>query len=100
MGSKQQAVVGKVKADIVVVYKEVTVNQSAVHYYLGMTFDFTVPAQVKVSQEGYLQDPINACAVTGPTQFPFGENLFVVNEDAEKLSKSEDAHQCDELHRR
>ncbi len=40
----------KVVANIVVVYKEVTVNRCAVHSYLGMTFDFTVPGQVKVSQ--------------------------------------------------
>jgi hypothetical protein len=58
--SKQQAVVDKVVADIVAVYKEVTVNRGAVHSYLGMTFDFTVPGQVKVSQEGYVQDLIKA----------------------------------------
>jgi hypothetical protein len=87
--SKQQAVVDKVVADIVAVYKEVTVNRGAVHSYLGMTFDFTVPGQVKVSQEGYVQDLIKAYDVTGRAQSPAGDNLFAVNEDAEKLSKSE-----------
>ena len=58
--SKQQAVVDKVVADIVAVHKEVTVNRGVVHSYVGMTFDFIVPGQMKVSQKGYVQDLIKA----------------------------------------
>ena len=42
-----------------------------------------------MSQEGYVQDLIKAYDVNGRAQSPAGENLFSVNEDAEKLSKSE-----------
>ncbi len=86
---KQAQVIDEVVAAITEVYKEVKVKRGAVHSYLGMTFDFTTPGQVKVSQEGYVQDLMQAYNVTGRAQSPAGENLFAVNDEATKLSKSD-----------
>jgi hypothetical protein len=86
---KQAQVIDEVMAAITEVYKEVKVKRGAVHSYLGMTFDFTTPGQVKVSQEGYVQDLMQAYSVTGRAQSPAGENLFAVNDEATKLSKSD-----------
>ena len=85
---KRAQVIDEVVAAITEVYKEVKVKRGAVHSYLGMTFDFTAPGQVKISQEGYVQDLTQTYNVTGRAESPAKESLFAVNEEAKKLSKS------------
>jgi hypothetical protein len=89
---KDLTVIEKVVADITDVYKEVVTHRGKVHSYLGITFDFSVQGQVKLSQEGYVMDLIKACHVTGKAQSPAAGNLFTVGEDVNKLS-TKDAEQ-------
>ncbi len=70
-------------------FKEITVNRGAVHSYLGMVFDFRTPGAAKVSMEGYTNDVLKLYDVKGTAVTPASEQLFVVREDAEKLSPEE-----------
>jgi hypothetical protein len=67
------------------------VSRGKVHKYLGMTLDFRVRGQVKVSMFDYIEEILTAfekaepnCAGTKSSAAPV--NLFTVNEDCEKIS--------------
>jgi hypothetical protein len=67
-----------------------TVSRGKVHKYLGMTLDFTVRGQVKITMFDYIEEILTAFdkaepkgAGTKTSAAP--ENLFAVNEDCEKL---------------
>jgi hypothetical protein len=67
------------------------VSRGKVHKYLGMTLDFTVRGQVKISMFDYIDEILAAfdkaepnCAGTKSSAAP--SNLFTVNEDCEKIS--------------
>ena len=50
-----------------------------------MTFDYSVPGRVRISMEGYVQEVLMSCEVKGKANTPAKENLFTINELAEKL---------------
>ena len=69
---------------------KMTVHRGKVHKYLGMTLDYTVEGQVKISMVDYIQEILASFEATEPnrgivktTAAP--ANLFLVNEDCEKL---------------
>ena len=70
---------------------EMTVSRGKVHKYLGMTLDYSVRGQIKISMYDYIEEILTAfdkaepkCAGTKTSAAP--DNLFKVNEDCEKLS--------------
>jgi hypothetical protein len=69
---------------------KMTVSRGKVHKYLGMTLDFTVRGEVKITMLDYVEEILTAFnkaepkgAGTKSSAAP--ENLFIVNEDCEKL---------------
>ena len=68
-----------------------TVKRGKVHEYLGMTIDYSKPGQAKVTMLNYFEEILTAFAksypkATGTKSSAAPENLFVVNEECEKLS--------------
>ena len=69
---------------------KMTVSRGKIHTYLGMTLDFTVKGEVKISMLDYVEEILTAFdkaepngAGTKTSAAP--DNLFKVNEDCEKL---------------
>ena len=67
------------------------VSRGKVHKYLGMTLDYSVRGQVKITMLDYVEEILTAfdkadpkAAGTKTSAAP--ENLFIVNEDSKKLS--------------
>ena len=69
-------------------FKDLTVNRGVVHSYLGQTFDFGTKREVKVTMAGYVADLLLLRPITRGAVMPALEDLFSVNESAEKLSKA------------
>jgi hypothetical protein len=61
-------------------YKEVTLNLGYVHSYLGQTFDFMIPGQVRVTMAGYIRDILDDLKVDGYRVTPATDFLFEVTE--------------------
>jgi len=76
------------------VYKDVTVNEGKVHSYIGITFDYSVPGKVKLTQEGYISDIMLFYNVDSAVKTPAADNLFDVDPDSPLLDKvrKEDFH--------
>ena len=69
---------------------KMTVKRGKVHEYLGMTIDYSDPGQAKVTMLNYVEEALTAFAkadpkTTGTKSSAAPENLFVVNEECEKL---------------
>jgi hypothetical protein len=75
-------------------YKDVTVNEGNVHSYIGITFDYSVPGKVKLTQEGYIGDLILFYNVDSAVKTPAADNLFDVDPNSPLLDKvrKEDFH--------
>ncbi len=68
-----------------------TVSRGKVHKYLGMTLDYTVRKQVRVSMFNYVDEILNAFDYAEPKgggtkSSAAPDNLFTVNEDCVKIS--------------
>jgi hypothetical protein len=76
------------------VYKDVTVNEGDVHSYIGITFDYSVPGKVKLTQEGYISDLMLFYNVDSTATTPAADNLFDVDPDSPLLDqvRKEDFH--------
>ena len=70
---------------------KMTVKRGKVHEYLGMTIDYSKPGQAKVTMLNYVEEILTDFAksdpkATGTKSSAAPENLFLVNEECEKLS--------------
>ena len=76
------------------VYKDVTVNEGDIHSYIGITFDYSVPGKVKLTQEGYIRDLMLFYNVDSAVKTPAADNLFDLDPDSPLLDKvrKEDYH--------
>ena len=70
-------------------FKEATFHEGPVHSYLGMTFDFSIKGEVKVSQEGYVAELLNGVTVEGTASTPAAANLLTVNFSSPPLSSQD-----------
>jgi histone deacetylase 1/2 len=61
-------------------FKELTVHDGLVHSYLGMTWDFTVPQQVKITMEHFISSLLEEVQVSGIVKTPATDNLFITRE--------------------
>jgi len=77
-------------------YNQIGVEVGLKHSYLGMTFDFSVEGQVKVTQEGYVSELVASEDLRTPVKTPALPDLFEVDADSPRLDKhrSEDFHSC------
>ena len=69
---------------------KMSVSRGKVHKYLGMTLDYTVPGQVKISMFDYIEEIITAFEKAEPKGVgtktsAAPDNLFKVDEDCKKL---------------
>ena len=77
-------------------YNQIGVEVGLKHSYLGMTFDFSVEGQVKVTQEGYVSELVASEDLRTPVKTPALPDLFEVDAESPRLDKhrSEDFHSC------
>ena len=75
-------IINELEACLRVAYPEITVRDGEVIGYLGMTFDFCVQGEVKVTMEGCVSDILNTCGVSSVKTTPASECLFDVREDS------------------
>jgi hypothetical protein len=61
-------------------FGEITVHDNKIHSYLGMTWNFSVPFNVKITMEGFVKDLLKDCEVTGSVLTPATEQLFSTRE--------------------
>jgi hypothetical protein len=69
---------------------QMTVSRGKVHKYLGMTLDYTVRGQVKITMFDYVEEILTAFEKADPKgggtkSSAASENLFKIDEDCEKL---------------
>lgn len=62
------------------VYKETKIQRGKVLDYLGMTFDFSVPGEVKITMAKCVEDILAGCGVDYTRATPAAESLFDVRE--------------------
>ena len=68
-------------------YKEVTVHEGVKLPYLGMVFDFSDRAKLRISMEKYIEDVLSLYCVTGMAKTPADRNLFFVDESSPELAE-------------
>jgi hypothetical protein len=73
---------------------KMAVSRGKVHTYLGMTLDYTMPGQVKITMTDYVQEILDAFDKaepkgSGTKNSAASSNLFKVGEDCEKLKEKE-----------
>ena len=68
-------------------YNQIGVEVGLKHSYLGMTFDFSVEGQVKVTQEGYVSELVASEDLRTPVKTPALPDLFEVDADSPRLDK-------------
>jgi hypothetical protein len=83
-----------VEAYLRLVYKEIKVNSGKVLNYTGMTLDFTVRGQARVTMANCVNDIITTSGVTVGTSTPASVTLFDVRDTAPKASDE----QCGYFH--
>jgi hypothetical protein len=77
---------------------QMMVSRGKVHKYLGMTLDYTVRGQVKITMIDYVDDEILTAfdkadsKGRGTKTSAASENLFKIDEDCEKLQPSMEFH--------
>jgi hypothetical protein len=72
-------------------FGECTSHKGSVIPYLGMVFDYSVRGCVSISMPAYIDDLLKFFDVEGICETPARENLFIVNDNAQKLDNSQQA---------
>jgi hypothetical protein len=70
-------------------YKEVTVTEGRVINYLGMTFDFTVPGEARVTMAHCVDSILSGCGVHTTAKTPAAPWLFEVRDSQPKATPDE-----------
>jgi len=75
-------------------FRESTVmhKQGRVVNYMGMTFDFTIDGEVRVTMEHCIKDILHGCGVLRPRLTPAAPDLFEIRENTEKASPDNAAY--------
>jgi hypothetical protein len=81
------SIIDELEAHLRMAYPEITVRDGEVIGYLGMTFDFRVKGEVKVTMEGCVTDILAKSGVTAAKATPASECLFDVRVDSPLSSK-------------
>jgi hypothetical protein len=67
----------------------VTVHNGPTVSYLGMTFDWSNNGEVRISQEGYINDLLGSCGIVGEAKTPASNELYEIDEKSNRLEKEE-----------
>ena len=73
------------KSELIKAYKDVNVAEGPVHSYLGMTLDWSKPAQVAVTMKGYIEDMLANYEVRGERATPASADLFSIDSSSPVL---------------
>jgi hypothetical protein len=87
--SENPAALESVTAHLVSTYKETKVHRGEVHSYLGITFDFSAAGEVAITMEGFVDDLLQGCGVTGAAATPASEALFEIRADGPRATPEE-----------
>jgi hypothetical protein len=72
---------------------EMSIALGKIHEYLGITLDFTVPGEVKITMIPYVKEIVKLFSEydnsQSTTATPAAEHLFKVNDDAESLDQDQ-----------
>jgi hypothetical protein len=62
-----------------------------IHYYLGMTFNFSFQDEIKINMTQYISKVIEAFPkeIVGKAATPAGNHFFEVGEDGQKLNEEQ-----------
>jgi Reverse transcriptase (RNA-dependent DNA polymerase) len=63
-------------------YGEISLTHGTVIDYLGMSLDFTVPGEARLTMAGYVQEILTTSGVTGTAKTPATDGLFEMRGDA------------------
>jgi hypothetical protein len=66
-------------------YGPLKVTRGTKHSYLGMTFDYSVDGQARVSMEGYIRDLVRVAGVTNKSSTPATNQLFCIDNKSKLL---------------
>jgi len=73
-------------------YEKIGVQEGKVHSYIGMTFDFSEPGKVRVTQDGYVSELLASEDIKSAVKTPATEALFDIDELSDVLSKDDSEH--------
>ena len=59
---------------------EIPVTSGSIHNYLGMTFDFSVVGEVKITMNGYIDELMKFTNTEGTAKTPATTNLYTISE--------------------
>ena len=65
-------------------FKSIEIHEGPIYSYLGMSWDYSVPGEVKVTMEGFIGDILKWSEVEGTVLTPAAQHLFDVR-SSEKL---------------
>jgi hypothetical protein len=71
------------------VYPETSSKHGSIVSYLGMSFDFTTPGEVRVTMDNCVQDILQSCGQVSAKPSPAASTLFYVREDAVKATEEQ-----------
>ena len=91
MSHISEAVLDAIIANLNECYGQVTpltVTKGTTHKYLGMTLDYTVPGEVTIRMDDYVQEILSEAPddMSGTSTTPAGEHLFDVSDDPTRLN--------------
>ena len=69
-------------------FKHVEIHHGKIHEYLGMKLDFTEKYTCHITMQAYIKRLIDDNQIFKSSRTPAGTNLFIVDEDSEKLDKA------------
>ena len=84
--SQELSLINELEDKLRAEFKHIEIHEGPVYSYLGMSWDYSVPGEVKLSMEGFIADLIKWSEIEGTAASPAANHLFDVR-DAEKLSK-------------
>ena len=84
---KSESAIDQTLAELKKIYGDIVVHDGKSLPYLGMEFDFSVPRQVSIKMDKYVDDLLRTTGTTGKADTPAADTLFQVRA-AEKLSSN------------
>jgi hypothetical protein len=87
--SSDRTMIDDVIKDLEKQYTTISVHEGKVHSYLGLTLDFTTPRKVRITAEGFVDDLLKSCNVSGTAKTPSLTDLFDIDYSSPLLSEEE-----------
>jgi hypothetical protein len=74
------------------VYPETKSTTGPIVSYLGMSFDFAAPGEVRITMDNCVQDILQSCGQVSTKPTPAASTLFDVRDNAEKATEEQRKH--------